>query len=429
MEHIDIVDYTNVSSTSPEDEIGGGTLLWCQVTKRNHGELVGWGVSKCPACKQKVKRPLPQETQASNTAVSTDPTAGRPSQVRYSNKFLWDTGHFSEPWPDLLDLDRDRGKVAMSQGPTDEPVLEVVSVVMTNLGPTPGIKYTTTWFISNLFLGPDCLSKEIIIHSKRVMRVLQTLITYYPDFDLQRLYLRIPQPYILFHQYFEEIKEFQNSFHRLKGHQTGIEPPNSGSERTQLKVCDEETYKHLDIIREFIEGENGREVREEFQRHRQTPAVATYSMLWLLFKPGSKIYVRRLGSPVSAGVVLSVQGGDLKPIKSDPFSIDYWNLDFDGTRLGRCPNNCVVKPFVGEKRISELEVTPCSFYDAEDAGVLRNTLINCGLKYWKFLSGFQVDYRGKLPKEQREWVSLSVHTIVIECTMTLSYDILSKEES
>lgn len=415
LQRVDVVEPNENSHASLEDKIGGGALLWCQVTKRNHGELVEWGISKCPACKQECKQeiqgprqgPRPQTIQQLSETQASDKPVPR-SQIQYSNKFLWNNGAFPfwERWPDLLDLDRDRGKFAMSQGPTDEPVLEIVSVVTTNLAPTPGVRYSSNWIISNMSLVPDQVSKEVIIRSRRVMHVFRTLVTYYPNLNLRDAFLTISHPYALFHQYFEQIEEFQDTFHHSKEENSGMEHPNRALNRAQLKICDEETYKHLNTVREVIEGENGGDVREEIERHHQSPAVATYSMLWLLFKPGTKVYVRRLGSPVSVGVVLSVQGGELSLEKSDPFSIDYWTLEFDGTRLGRCPNDFVFKPFAGEKNISELEVTPCSYYDAEDAGNLRDALIDRGLKYWRFLPGFQVDYRGKLPKEQREWVGI-----------------------
>lgn len=412
-------DYSSDSSFDSEHEAAGGALLWCQKTKRSHAELLAWGVSKCPSCRQKVKKPRPKpmsqvaEAQHPSTADPSDPTARRRAQFRYSNKFLWSHGgiFFSEPWPDLLDLDRDRGKLAMSQGSTEEPVLEIVTIVATNLSLNSRARHDTTWIISNSSVGLQCIGKEVIIHSRRVMDAFQTLVTYYPNFDLGGMTVLISQPYALFYHHYNEIRAFQGTFLRAKDTQPDDEHSTRGSRRANSKVCDEETYKHLEIVREFIEHENLAEVQKEIDRHQQTPAVATYSMLWLLFKPGTKVYVRRLGLPMSVGVVLSIQGGDLSPGRSEPFSIDYWSLSFDGTRLGRCPFDFVVKPFVGERKISELEITPCSFYDAEDSGALRDSLTDRGLKYWRFLPGYQVDYQGKLPKDDSEWVGLSSYAL------------------
>lgn len=426
-------DYSSDSSFDSEQEAAGGALLWCRKTKRSHAELLAWGVSKCPSCRQKVKKPRPKpmsqvaEAQQASTADPSDPTARRRAQFRYSNKFLWSNGgiFFSEPWPDLLDLDRDRGKLAKSQGSTEEPVLEIVTVVATNLSHSRA-RNDTTWIISNS-AGLQCVGKEVIIHSRRVMDAFQTLITYYPNFDLGGMTVLISQPYALFYHHYNEIRAFQDTFLRPKDSQPDDEHSTRSSKRANPKVCDEETYKHLEIVREFIEQENLAEVQKEIDRHNQTPAVATYSMLWLLFKPGTKVYVRRLGLPVNVGVVLSIQGGELSPGRSETFSIDYWSFRFDGTRLGRCPFDFVVKPFVGEKKISELEITPCSFYDAEDSGALRDSLIDRGLKYWRFLSGYQVDYQGKLPKDDSEWVSISSYTLPsLHGTAILSRDMFSK---
>lgn len=361
------------------------------------------------------------KTKDARTAASTDPTARRRAKVRYSNKFLWVNGKemFSEPWPELLDLDRDRGKLAMSQRPSDEPVIQIVTIVATNLTFSSRPRRSTKWILSNTSLGTECVGKEVIIRSRRVLDALGSLITYYPRVDLGVLSLRISQPYALFYHYIDEIKAFQDTY-RPQGN------PSSASNSVNFKGCDEETYNHLDIVREFIEGENLGEVQEEISRHRQQPAIATYAMLRLLFKPGTIVYVRPMGMPVSVGVVLSIQGGDLSPGESDPFFIDYWTLEFDGIRLGRCPHDFIIKPFAGERKISELEVSPCGYYDAEDSGMLRETLINRGRKYWRFLPGVQVDYDGKLPEDQSDWVDLSPYTIV-RFTLRLIYEILARQ--
>lgn len=173
-----------------------------------------------------------------------------------------------------------------------------------------------------------------------------------------------------------------------------------------LTACDEDTYKNLSIVREVIEQQSLAEVRMELKRNQQRPALATYSMLWLLFKPGTKVYIQRMGGPTVVGVVLSIQGGELNPETTDDFSVDYWYLGFDGSRLGRRPGKCRVKPFTGERKISGLEISPCTHCDAEDGNALRDSLIKRGQKYWKYLPGSQVDYAGKLPKDQSDWVGL-----------------------
>lgn len=402
-----------------DDDIGGDTSLWCQRTKLNHGDLLWWGLSICPSCGQNVNKPLPKtlpqksKIQGADTAASKDQAQSRRAQLRYTNRFLWSNGGhiFSEPWPELFDLDRYRGKLAMTQGPKDQLELEIVTKVVTNLPLNSRPQHSTNWIISNTSMGTEYVGKDFIIHSERVVDALEALVPYYPKVHIRGLPLLIPQPYALFYHNRDEIQEFQSTYNRTREDQPGTEGPNTASRCAHLKICDEETYKQLDFVRGYIERENLREVQEEVKRHQQKPAAATYSMLWLLFKPGTKVYVRRLGSPVHCGVVLSIQGGGLKPERSVPFSIDYWTLEFDGTRMGRFPLDFAFKPFPGEKRIAELEVTPCNYYDAEDSGVLRDTLLNRGVKFWKFLPGFQVDYKGKLPKDQSDWVGLFLQSL------------------
>lgn len=60
--------------------------------------------------------------------------------------------------------------------------------------------------------------------------------------------------------------------------------------------------------------------------------------------------------------------------------IDFWNLDFDGVKLGRCKQDFVLKPFDGERLVTKLEICPCGIYDMADGGALRQGLLARGQK-------------------------------------------------
>lgn len=154
---------TTSNTSDSEDDNDGTTPLWCRITQRHHGELVGWQLRKCPSCDQKLIRPKTQPMpisvsrtqldQSANTAVSVDGTLHVPPrpQYGYSNRFLWKNGTtaFSEPW---------------------------------------------------------------VVHSKRVMDVFQSLISYYPRIELEGTSLLVCQPYALFYHYYDDITDFQHTF-------------------------------------------------------------------------------------------------------------------------------------------------------------------------------------------------------------------------
>lgn len=400
-----------IHSVDPDDDDDTEALLWCRVTRRHHGELLDWNTFRCFDCGDTLVRPLPtpQSMLPSTTRDAADSKPLPQSGYKYSTKFLWKDGaeYFSQPWPGSLDLERERGKALLARGAGKDSVVEIATVVMTNLTSESGAKRNASWLLSTPSVGLKCIGREVIIHSKRVMDVLRSLISYYPGVEMDSVSLCIPQPYALFYHYADDIREFQRNFTESEGtqHFQDRDAAHPALRRTHVPQCDEETYRHLNIVREVIEQETLAGVRMELERHQQRPALATYSMLWLLFKPGTKVYVRRIGGPTIVGVVLSVQGGDLNPETPEDFSVDWWGLVFDGTRLGRSPERCRVKPFAGQQQIAELEICPCRHLDEEKGNDLRDSLIDRGRKYWKYLLGSQVDYAGQLGDE-REWVRL-----------------------
>jgi hypothetical protein len=142
-------------------------------------------------------------------------------------------------------------------------------------------------------------------------------------------------------------------------------------------------------------------IEEEKSRHAQTPAVATYPLLWLLFKPGTTVYTQVDKSP-AACVVQSI---DFTPKSSSAYHIKLWYLEFDGRRLGRRQCSRLLLPYDGEKEITSLDVYPFEYQDKVDDGAMRKRLENRGERYYKLLSGGQAYYSGESLGEQIRWVS------------------------
>ncbi|KAL1857100.1 hypothetical protein Daus18300_010443 [Diaporthe australafricana] len=327
-------------------------------------------------------------------------------RVGYSNKFLYDSNKVvvTESWPHVLDLDRDRENVTATANV--EPVVELVTIVKTNITESPYTRdstYTTATILSNSKVATNHVGLEVVVNSRRVIEALKRMITYYPNLDLSGTSLKIAEPYAVFFHFRDEIKDYLRTYPGSTGYQSNYQHP--CAKRTDFKACDEETYAHLGAMQEVIEKQCLEEVEEEIGLHHETPSLATYRMLWLLFKPGTKVYRSERGR-WTAGVVLSVGMDKAIQTKGDALRIRYWNLGFDGFRLGRWEGDCFIKPFEGTRRIIELEICPSSFYDVKDSGLLRDTLIDQGKQYWKLIPGSQVDYSGKLPTDNIEWVSI-----------------------
>lgn len=421
-------DRESGSYSADESEEDTDPTLWCSVTRLSHAQLLVWRLSTCPVCKQSLSRPRPHavaiaKVPPAERAVSRPGTPSDASQdegppprprVGYSNRFLYDSDDIAvaEPWPHMLDLDRDRGK--LSEAASVEPVVELVTIVRTNMNEhrlrleTPYSRgpnfFSTSGILTSSRVATTYIGLEVVVNSRSVIAAFKRMITYYPDLDLSGTSLKIAQPYAVFYHYRDEIKSYRRTYPGSSDYRSDYHHPDA--DRAGFKTCDEETYEHLGAMQEVIEGESLHEVEKEMILHQQTPSVATYHMLWLLFKPGTKVYRFERGRR-TAGVVLSVEMDNPIEGKADALYIRYWNLGFNGYKLGRSEDYCLLKPFEGSRRITELEICPCSFFDAEDSGSLRESLIDQGKKYWRLIQGSQVDYSGKLPTDNSEWVRIA----------------------
>lgn len=326
--------------------------------------------------------------------------------VKYSNKFLGRGNRIVtiHPWPEALDLDQERGKPAGSKAGHHKPIIELVTIVRTNIEINPytqDLHRDTRAILSDPRVTAEFVGKEVAIDSVRIVDAFKAMITYYPGLELRGITMTIPEPFCVFYHYYEELKALRET----QNHSTESPNENKHTENTTTghETHNSETVEHLKILCDFIEGQNLKDVELERKRHLQNPPVATYRMMWLLFKPGTRIYNFSSGR-ATAGVVISAQtdSGSQRPGLR---SLKFWTLDFDGFKLGRRELSHNFRPFDGEKMVSELPVSPCDLYDAQDNNRLRDELIHRGKMFWKFLPGAQVDYDGKLPNEAIEWVS------------------------
>lgn len=407
------------ASKNPLEELSADkeddpSVIWCRVELKGPGK---W--AKC-ALFQKDGDHGPQDdireddegeddTTENDTLSQHSPVqvlaAREPPFIKFSNKFVdrKDSIVVVHSWPEALDLDQEREKPTGSKLQRDAPVIEFITTVGTNL---EHVSYTSAMYkntrsiLSDPRIATDVIRREVVIHSGHIINAFKAMITYYPSLELLGITMTIPEPYCVFYHYYQEIKALRST------HNASTKPP-IGAEHSETTSIAPESYnseasKHLKILCDFIEGRSLQEVELEQERYRQHPPVATYRMMWLLFKPGTRVY-HFSGGRATAGIVLSVQT-DIGSKKPGLRSLKLWHLDFDGFKLGRRDVSHDFKPFDGERRISELPVCPCDIYDAQDNNRLREELISRGRRFWKFLPGVQVDYNGILPDEAIEWV-------------------------
>lgn len=390
-------------------------VLWCRVELNDPQKWAKCVIFDNPICELGDR---PNSVSQNDTVQSPSP---KTPVIKYSNRFV-DRGDrlvTIHPWPEALDLDLERGKQAGSKVRSKKAIIELVTIVKTNIDVTrPSPRWDryqdTRTILSDPRITAEFVRREVIIDSVPIVDAFKTMITYYPGLELRGITMTIPEPYCVFYDYYQEIKALQRTLDDSTKHPVKNSQPQTT--QTGNEMSNEEQLGHLKVLCDFIESQNLEDVELERKRHCQSPPVATYRMMWLLFKPGTRVY-HFSGGRAIAGVVISVQTDNLSQ-RPGLRSVKFWTLDFDGFKLGRRELSHNFRPFDREKKISELAVCPCAIYDAQDTNVLREQLICRGKKFWRFLSGVQIYYEGNLPNEAIEWVSLFVDAMSIHINDT-----------
>ncbi|KAI9883547.1 MAG: hypothetical protein M1823_004689 [Watsoniomyces obsoletus] len=191
---------------------------------------------------------------------------------------------------------------------------------------------------------------RLVINSPAILYALQSVIEYWPGLNLAPGSLTVEEPYSLLLFHYEALKDHCEQFGK-----------GDSSTCTQLQS----TAKDLSLLLQFLEP-SWKSVNAERERHARVTPVATYEMLWLLFQPGTHIYVDRfLTGEMSAYVVASVSGGPTDTAAApsqSPYTVSFWHLHYDGGFLGRRELSRSIFPFSGEKEIRSLHILPCEYY-------------------------------------------------------------------
>lgn len=391
-------------------------FLWCRVELKNPKQWSKCVIFDNPRCMQGGS-----PSSVPRNDVVQSPSA-KTSVIKYSNRFFnyQDRVIVAHPWPEALNLNLERGKQAgwKLEAQPEKAIIELVTVVRTNIDEydRQAERYRDSRSIlSDPRITAEFVRREVIIDSVPIVDAFKTMITYYPRLELRGITMTIPEPYCVFYYYYQEIKALQ----RTLDHSTKHPVDNSQPQTTQPgpEMNNKERSENLKVLCDFIESQNLEDVELERKRHLQSPPVATYRMMWLLFKPGTRVY-HFSGGRAIVGVVISVQTDNLSQ-RPGLRSVKFWSLDFDGFKLGRRELSHNFRPFDREKKVSELAVCPCDIYDAQDTNSLRDQLIYRGKKFWKSLSGVQIYYEGNLPNEAIEWVSLLVEATSIHRRITI----------
>lgn len=113
--------------------------------------------------------------------------------------------------------------------------------------------------------------------------------------------------------------------------------------------------------------------------------VTPYQLLWLLFKPGTRVYAVT-GGKVSGYIfewgdrrMSAARAGTSREIS---YNAHCWNLTYNGRRIVRTSRTFSIEIFQGTREINSLPVFPAIYLDSSDGGKTKRQLEESGQKFY-----------------------------------------------
>ena len=158
-------------------------------------------------------------------------------------------------------------------------------------------------------------STVMVIRSKLLLEALRAKVEYYPSQQLTGSSVQVSEPYHFLLHHRKELMQM-----------LGNEATPPGSEIPHY-TPDQKTRAHIQVLLAFLDAKYARRIEEEEIRHKKSPPTATFEMMWMLLKPGTRVYCDVDGE-LAAFVVKSAETDK----RSNPsyYSVVLWSLEFDG---------------------------------------------------------------------------------------------------
>ncbi|KAK7926599.1 hypothetical protein PG985_003597 [Apiospora marii] len=253
---------------------------------------------------------------------------------------------------------------------------------------TERVRVKKAGFLRNPDVEISSFFQVLTIESKQLIAALRALVEYYPSARLETDPVGFLSPFCVLAHHIDELESYKEALSNKE--QLGPAPERQGE---LSDIQREVTVDHLGQLLHFMKHNMfSRQLAAEQARHIRGPPVCTFSMLWLLYKPGTTVYVRDDSGKTSAYIILSVVvDGTFSATleRSDPYEVRLWSLSFDGTYVRRAMEVITIGSFDGERPIMDLKIIPASFVDAADGNKTRQELIQRGGKWYGMLAGAQ----------------------------------------
>lgn len=252
----------------------------------------------------------------------------------------------------------------------------------------------------------------IRILSPAVCEALRCVVDYFPGINLAQHVINIPEPFTIFVFFEKQLTEYRERLGRRSSpplSEDGSKPDTSAS-----RCSNAFAHKHIGIVQDFVRSKVSAAVERERERHAR--GYATFDMLWLLYRPGSEVYLDARANGEYEPYVFEESEFSLTDGSMSNYMFSCWNLDASARYIGPSVSYQPVSRFAGEKEIVSLPLYPCEYLrfaedvTEEDVGQIKDYFVERGKKWLRTRQNPQCyDFDGQTTTLPREQVCLFEH--------------------
>ena len=140
------------------------------------------------------------------------------------------------------------------------------------------------------FMLESFTKPSLALNSQSILKVLRRVVNYYPSQTLTGMQISVEHPYsVIFHHY--------NELEAVKDACTGKSNPMYRDHQQYLSelgipeiIRNEITTLELEALLNYLRPYYEADIRREIRRYNQEQPLATYQMLWHLYKPGMSLH-------------------------------------------------------------------------------------------------------------------------------------------
>lgn len=262
-------------------------------------------------------------------------------------------------------------------------------------------KRVKTGFLNHPGVQITSTRQSMELKSRHLIKALRDIVMYYPSVNLDNRSVSLTEPFCILGHYMPELEEYRDKLTQdLK--ELAEEESGSSDKPTSSRQLEDKDYdatqmacRHINKMLAFLKSNIYKQSLEEEQaRYERANPVCTFPMLWLLYKPGSTVYVDSNGK-TEAYIVKKMETDDSLPdmqaSETSPksYELRLWNLSFDGEHISRASKTVYISSFDNEWLICDLAAVPARFADQADGGKTRSNLIELGRKWYGLIQGSQ----------------------------------------